>query len=105
MQLTKVLTICAELVKNWKAIKDYLTKIAATQVMQGVKNKVILQYSARLDFEPSWSFVLLHHHAPSSHPFLSGGFPFQPRSLEWVIIQDEFFTIKLEFLRLLFRDC
>ena len=42
MELKKIPAIWSELVKSWKAIKDYLTSIAPTQKMQGAKNKVAI---------------------------------------------------------------
>ena len=66
-EFSAVPAICSELIANWKAIHQYLTKIAPPQVHQGVKHK--------------------------------------PQSLEWEIIGDDVFTIKLEFFARIVRDC
>ena len=39
-ELRRIPALCAALVSNWKFIHDYLTKMAPTQLMQGVKNKM-----------------------------------------------------------------
>ena len=67
LEIAAVPTICSELIANWKSVHQHLTKIAPSQVNQGVKSK--------------------------------------PESLEWEIIADDFFTIKLELSARIVRDC
>ena len=40
IQLRKIPSLCAELIKHWKAILDFMTKTAPPQVSLGVKNKI-----------------------------------------------------------------
>ena len=43
--LNSIPAICSELLSHWKSVLDYITKTAPTQVMQGVRHKVVIHIS------------------------------------------------------------
>ena len=83
--------LCQELLKNWPEVLNFLGQYAPTQEMQEVRIKVYIIVS----------FSFLHIHRVGFHRLTS----FQPQSLEWSIVCDEFFCVKLELFQRIVRDC
>ena len=78
--------------KNWKHVVAFLSDTALPQDTQHIRDRVGLKVQ---DVPKVRIIVLLFMYLVC----------FQPQSLEWSIVQDEFFPVKLELFQRVVRDC